>query len=338
MLLDQVFANFDTAYYFVFVLSIGGIVYSIMKKNRLIIGLYLGLLIVLFASYLHMYPVKDRLWCFSYPVLALIAFTTLEGIVQKKTMYEGVMAFVLLVVVFGNTGYKKYSEASNIYMSGEELGLELEYLTAHMKPDDTVYVYSHSIPAFEYINGYGELDFGEGTKNVVFGTPWKSKIDWKEEVNKIVLHSNIWIVSSHINDGKFSEFVQDIQENGYLELVNYQYNTPLWHYCSSLDDVKKHFTMTVEGTVLDSDGWSETTIHIKNDGEAYLNNPYENIYLIEKQSGKIYPIDELIAPGDEIDIVVRYPKNEEPEYTLCGQYGKITNDNTIKITEEMIVE
>lgn len=340
LLLNQIFKIFDTSYYFVFALSIGGIVYSFKKKDTLFSGLYLGLLIALFASYLHMYPVKDRLWCFSFPVLALISITTLEGIAQKKPMLEGVIALVILIIVIGNTGYKKYSNASDVYMSGEEVDLELGYLLDHMKSDDMVYVYKYSRPAFEYKNGYGNLNFGDGIDNVVFGTSWEGEFNRKEEVEKIISHTNIWVVSSHINSdtANFSDLVQVMHENGYLELVNYQYDTPLWYYCSSLDNVKKHFTMTIQSTVLDGDGWSETIIHIKNDGEAYLNNPYEKIYLMEKQSGKIYPIDDLIAPGDEIDIIVRYPENEKPEYTLCGQYGKIANDDTINVPEEMIVE
>jgi hypothetical protein len=44
----------------------------------------------------------------------------------------------------------------------------------------------------------------------------------------------------------------------------------------------------------------------------------------------------LIAPGGEIDITVRYPDGEEPEYVLCSQYGKLTEDDSIVITKEVI--
>ena len=307
----------------------------------MIIGLYFGLLIAIFASCLHLYPVANRLWCFSYPVFALMTFNTLEGIVHKKQVYEGVVGLAILIVVIGNTGYKKYSDATGVYRNDEELGLELDYLNNHMKSNDMVYVYGSSRPAFEYLNGYDNNSFGEGINNVVFGKKnkdWNSEYDRQKEMEKIFSYSDIWIVSSHENNYKrFQELVQDMHENGYLELVSYQYKTPLWYYCKSLDDVKKHFAMSVKNNVSDGD-WNEATIHIKNDGEAYLNNQYDRIYLIEEKSGKIYPIDELIEPGKEIDVKVRYPVVEEPEYTLCGQYGKIAKEDTIKITKEMMGE
>ncbi|SES42308.1 hypothetical protein SAMN04487884_1483 [Butyrivibrio fibrisolvens] len=339
LLLNQVFKNFDTSYYFVLALSIGGIFYSFKKKDSLFSGLYLGLLIALFASCLHMYPIQSRLWCFSYPVLALVSFSTLEAVAQNKTVFEGVIALIMLVMVIGNTGYKNYSDISNVYISGEELGLELDYLVTHMKTDDMVYVFSYSRPAFEYINGYGNINFGGGINNVFFGAPIvgdKCEFDLDYEVEKIISHPKIWIVSSNRGPAYFSDLAQAVNENGYLELIDYQYNSPLWYYCNSLNEVKKHFTMTISKNVVIDNVWNESIIHIENDGEAYLNNPYEDIYLIERRSGKVYPIKELIAPGDGIDIVVRYHNNEEPEYILCGQYGKIANDDTIKITEEMI--
>ena len=120
-LLKHIFKQFDQAYIFILSFSVGGIVYSVWKKDRMVIGLYFGLLIALFASFLRMYPVKDRLWCFSYPVLALTAFITLEGIANKKAILECIIAIVMLIIVFENTGYKTYSKASNVYWSNQEL-------------------------------------------------------------------------------------------------------------------------------------------------------------------------------------------------------------------------
>lgn len=52
------------------------------------------------------------------------------------------------------------------------------------------------------------------------------------------------------------------------------------------------------------DGYNRAVIHIRNGGEAYLNNPFDEIFLEEKKSGKLYPIDDQIAPGEEVDIAV----------------------------------
>ena len=177
-----------------------------------------------------------------------------------------------------------------------------------------------SKPAFEYIYGYDNSSFGDGENNVIFGEAdfdWTFEFDYQNEIEKILSYPSIWIVSSHTQNNKFLKLLQAMHEKGYLELVDYQHNTPLWYYCESLDEVKKHFTMRLE-SVITSDGWNEAVIHIKNDGGAYLNNPYDNIYLIDRNTGRIYPVDGLIPPGGEKRITVRFSETEEPEYVLCS--------------------
>jgi len=205
-----------------------------------------------------------------------------------------------------------------------------------------VYVFSFSKPAFEYYNGYGNNNFGKGTGNVIFGEAdfdWRFVFDYALEIKKILSNKNLWIVSSHTvaEEEQFCKLVDAMHENGYLELVYYPYDTPLWHYSKSLSDVKKHFTMDVQTLKKDGDCF-EAVICIKNDGEAYLNNPYDDIYLLERKSGKVYPIKELIAPGTEKDIAVRFPENEEPEYVLLSQFGKMSEEDMITITKEMTGE
>ena len=341
-LIKSIFKQFDGGYYFVIAFSIGGFMLSVWKKDRTVIGTFLGIGAALFASFLHMYPIYDRLWLFCYPVLALIAFITLEEITLRKPIAEIVAAFVIMVAIMANSGITHYSKASNVYWKGEEVKLEMDYLDDHMKPDDLVYVFSFSKPAFEYYNGYGNNNFGKGTGNVIFGEAdfdWRFVFDHALEIKKILSNKNLWIVSSHTvaEEEQFCKLVDAMHENGYLELVYYPYDTPLWHYSKSLSDVKKHFTMDVQTLKKDGDCF-EAVICIKNDGEAYLNNPYDDIYLLERKSGKVYPIKELIAPGTEKDIAVRFPENEEPEYVLLSQFGKMSEEDMITITKEMTGE
>ena len=339
-LLEYLFQQFDQGFIFIFAFSTGGFFYSIWKKDRLAIGLYLGFLLALFGSFLHMYPIKGRLWCFIFPALALTAFITLEGIAHKKAIFECAIALAMLIVVLGNTAYKTFSKESGVYWNNEEVNPEMDYIREHMNADDTVYVYSFSRPAFEYRNGYGNLSFGDGENNVILGDAdfdWKFEFDYQGEIKKILSYPRLWIVSSHTDysEEPFLKMLQAMHENGYVELVQFEYNTPLWYYCKSLDEVKKHFTMSLKSAGT-ADGWNEAIIHIMNDGEAYLNNQYDNIYLMDRKNGQIYPVDGLIAPGGGKDITVRYPDGEEPEYVLCSQYGKLTEDDSIVITKEMI--
>ena len=158
---------------------------------------------------------------------------------------------------------------------------------------------------------------------------------WMGEVTSQYLQGDISKSRYKSRLTSIKRFERQLNDNGYLELIYNPYNTPLWHYSKSLDDVKKHFTMGVQGLKTENQ-WSEAVIHIKNDGMAYLNNIYNDIYLVEMKTGTIYPIKSLIAPGEEVNITIRFPETEEPEVALRGKYGKIAKDDTIKITKEMI--
>lgn len=343
-LLNSIFLPFDKAYMIVLAFFVSGVVLFVWEKDRIIIGLFMGMCIASFASFLHMYPITDRLWCFSYPAFSLITCVTMEKIAQRRKLFEVIIAFVVVIVAMNNTGFAKYSKASNVYMNNQELQSEIDYLFDHMKKNDTVYVYSFSKPGFEYINGYGNNNFGNGTNNIILGEAdfdSQFEFDYESEIEKILSNSNLWIVSSHTTDyfssKMFVKLIDAMHENGYLELVYYPYNTPLWHYSKSLDDVKTHFTMSIQN-ITSGEKWNEAVIHIQNDGEAYLNNPYESIFIMEKNTGTIYPIDELIAPGAEKDITVRFTQNEEPEYFLRSQFGQIAKDDSVIITREIMGE
>lgn len=339
-LLKSVVLEFDRTWFLVAALFAGGLILAILKKDRMLMGLFLGLGVALLASAVHLYPISGRLWGFCYPAIALIAFVTMEEIIHREKHIEIPAALVMIVIILSNTG-KWYAQASDVYMKGQEVKLEMDYLRDHMNPDDMVYVYSYSKAAFEYINGYGNTSFGGSKDNVVFGDLDFNKslvIDCRLEKEKILSYPELWIVSTHVEESRwqFIELADAMHRNGYLELVDYQYESPLWYYTESLGDVKKHFVMNVQSLEM-GDGYNEAVIHIRNDGEAYLNNPFDEIFLEEKGSGEIYPIDDLIAPGEETDITVCFPANEEPEYILRSRYGRIAERDSLRITKRMMV-
>lgn len=338
-LLKSIFEEFDRTWFLVAALFAGGLVLAVWKKDRMLLGLFLGFGIAVLASAFHLYPIVGRLWCFSYPAFALIAFVTMEEFVQREKHIEIPAAFVMMIIILSNSG-KWYAQASDVYMKGQEVQLEMDYLREHMDPDDMVYVYSFSKAGFEYVNGYGNTDFGGGKDNVVFGDIDFNKslmIDCERETEKILSYPEFWIISTHVDVSwrQFAELADAMHRNGYLELVDYQYESPLWHYTESLGDVKKHFLMDVQSIDM-GEGYNEAVIHIKNDGEAYLNNPFDEIFLEKKGTGELYPIHDLIAPGEEADITVWFPADEEPEYVLRSRYGRIAEEDSFRITKGMM--
>lgn len=336
-LLKSVALEFDRTWFLVAALFAGGLILAVWKKDRMVMGLFLGLGVALLASAAHLYPISGRLWGFCYPAIALIAFVTIEEIIPREKQIEIPAALVMIIIILSNTG-KWYAQTSDVYLKDQEVKLEMDYLRDHMDPDDMVYVYSYSKAGFEYINGYGNTSFGGGKNNVVFGDLDHNKslvIDCRLEKEKILSYPELWIVSTHVEASRwqFVELADAMHQNGYLELVDYQYESPLWYYTESLKDVKKHFVMNLQSVDI-GDEYNEAVIHIRNDGEAYLNNPFDEIFLEEKESGKLYPIQDLIASGEEVDITVWFPANEEPEFILRSRYGRIAEEDTFRITKQ----
>ncbi len=327
----NIFSQFDRASLFIMSCTGAGVLYSIWKRDKVLIAALLGILVALFASSLRMYPIQDRMWGFSYPIFIFVTFATIEGIVQREKALLCSLALFLIIYIAGQNGYKHYSIASHVYWPVYEVNLEMDYLAKHMKPEDPIYVEEWTVPGFKYRNGYENRSFGGGTNNVIFGTTLFLEQDkCQKEIEEVINYPKIWIVST---DSKRMRFlIQAMHDKGYLELVSFIYDTPLWWYCQSLDDTKKHFSMAVTDVKNDGD-FKQAVITITNDGEAYLNNRYDEIYLINNEDEKIYKINQLVAPKQSISVTVRYKASETPVYQLRSQYGKIAKDDTITLNE-----
>ncbi len=151
----------------------------------------------------------------------------------------------------------------------------------------------------------------------------------------ILSYQKIWVVSSHIVADRLSLLMQAMHEKGYLELASYEYNTPLWWYCESLDDAKTRFTMAVE-SIKDDGEYKEAVIKIKNTGETYLNIQFDDIYLVNQSNGNLYKINGLVAQGKSTSVTVRFKASETPVFQLRSQYGKIAKDDTITLDKTVL--
>ena len=194
-----------------------------------------------------------------------------------------------------------------------------------MSADDIIYVYQHSVPGFEYINGYGNHSFGNGTNNVIFGqTLFDEQDNCEAEIETIMGQAQIWLVTSHITEKRLSRLFQAMHTNGYLELISYEHQTPLWHYSQTIANAKKHYSLYL-ATCQKNGRDIQATITIKNDGQAYLNNQFEEIYLNDATNDRLYRLSRLIAPEEQINIDINYPQDATIELSLKSQYGTAQN-------------
>lgn len=228
------------------------VVTAIVRKNRILIGCYIGILVTCFGSYINMFPVQDRLWCFFYSMIVLLGFVGLDELLKmdmlkKNTkVWEGVIGIFILLMVFSNNGIKTYLDRENVYWKGEELNNEIEWLTENITEDEMVYVYIGSINGFQYKNGYDNNSIGGYENNVIWGaTPFTKGLDCKGDIEKIIKNNTYVVASHYLKDRDLYELLKGVYENGYFQLVSFDYETPLWFYCNNLNDSKIHVSYEI---------------------------------------------------------------------------------------------
>ncbi|MDO4198872.1 MAG: glycosyltransferase family 39 protein [Erysipelotrichaceae bacterium] len=333
-LVHLVFRQFKNIELSVLVLTFLSFVYFIWKKNRLIIGLYLGFAVALFASYINMFPVTARLWCFFYPLVALIILYFIESFISgiDYSYRHIVLVFCMAYLICSMNGIVTYSNKDNVYRADEEIKFEIDYLKENIKEDEKIYLYNTSVGVWEYINGYGNTSFGGYDDNVVFGTVYFNndydalarKYNYQEELKDMLEYEKMYIVIVHYYDNRIQYLIPALYESGYVSLVSYEYETPLLYYCKNIEDTKTDYSLEIIDQYTDC-ALTYTTIRISNTGGSYINNRFENIYLKDEENGLTFVLDKVLAPGEYTDVTVSYSSDIKPVFNLYNSYKAIGN-------------
>lgn len=305
-----------------------GFVVAVIRKSRILIGCYIGILITCFASYINMFPVQDRLWCFFYSIIVLLGFVGFDvllkmNLLKGRKVWQYAAGIIIIALVFSNNGIQTYLDRENVYWKGEELNSEIEYLQEHIKEDEKVYVYIGAVNGFQYKNGYDNNSIGGYENNVIWGaTPFSEGLDCKEELEKII-HNNTYVAVCHyLKKRDLSELLKGVYENGYFYLVSFDYNTPLFFYCNELSDSKLRISYEVTGSWENGNAVS-MMIRIHNEGVAYLNHNWESVGLVNCENNSRFEVEKNVAPGQSTDILISYEKGSNPVFCLQNEYGLI---------------
>lgn len=369
-LILEIFCHIDNCKMIFYLLLALVLIAVIIKKNRILIGCYIGIFITCLASNIGMFPVADRLWCFIYALLVIICFYGLNVMIELNTelfacttsaivflfvlqntnnkFYSGLLALVMFVIsemvsdkmnktyivglmafvlVFSNDGISCYLEKENVYRNGEEINNEIAYLAGNIKEDEAVYVYSGAVAGFQYTNGYDNYSIGEYANNVIYGKGYfYENSDCDEEIQKIISHDKIYIAASHIFEERIYELLNAVHENGYFQLVLYDYKTPLWFYCNDLADSKIHVSYEI-AEYLENGNTVNMILRIHNEGEAYLNHNWEMVGLVNCETRTWIDLGKNIAPGQSTDVPVSYERGSNPVFRLENEYGLICKDS-----------
>lgn len=342
------------------------------KKQTMIIGCYVGILLALFASWLNMFPIEDRMWTFSYGLLVLLTFYGLDCLEKTDTVWGRIVTCLFLgtlfypqfhstgallaffisfaisglirldtaptvrhylslilaiLLVLSVHGIRQYlGKPDAVFRDSEELNSEIEYLKTNIKSGESVYVFFDSVPGFQYKNGYDNACLSGFENNVYFGNK-RFNTEAEDEIARVISLDNVYIVSSHIWwNTRLSKLIDAIHENGYLQLVSFEHRTPLWFFCKNNEDSKIHVSYETE-SIKHIGKTAIVNIRLINDGPAYVNHEFENVYLVNMDTGELYALPKNIKPGTGVELTLSYDAASAPTFRLENEYGLICADS-----------
>jgi hypothetical protein len=249
------------------------------QKNPYVWSMTIALALTLVASHLGFFPMSDRLFLFSLPVLCLLAVYALGNLVEiliKPVYAKAVLALCLILFVLSGTGISKYHDGI-AYRDGEEANESIAYIQQHLTAEDQIYVYYPAIPVFQYKMGYDTTSVGGYEDNVYLGHGFFSKGDGTpEDIAYISRQKGIYILFSHVVDYEPTDNLMDVlNETGTLEKIKDDY---LFYYSRDSSQSKANITLEVLETET-KDDTCRATLRITNEGDTYLNNGRETFVL-----------------------------------------------------------
>ena len=325
---NEIFRHFSDFASTMFIGLLATLILGIYKKDRIIIGIYLGIFLALLASFINMFPVEDRMWFFIYPLASLLFFVGLDGICHFNKGKRGEMASTLVMGALGifaimlNKGFIDYSTADKVYRAGEETNYEVEYVRENIQADESVYVYKQSIPGFTYKNGYNTVSIGDYCNNIIYASGFLIEgEDYSKDIVNIQNAHNCYIVLSHIVKERIYGIKHDLPRIGYLELVRDDYSTPLLYWTDDISKAKSRVELSVIKKE-ERDSRIFETVRISNVGETVLNSPFNRAFLVSLDCDILCVIPEEIRQNQHIDISFDYPIEYNPVLRLVDSNGK----------------
>ena len=241
------------------------------KRNiiclRIILPYILAVLLLLVASFMGFYPIKERLLQMC-PLIALVIATFFSEEVSKYSFKIGnkkILFFIqlllfLILIRVGIHGSENLF-AQNVYKSGSEVSASIDFLDKNLKGKDVVYVHRHAIPVYSYETGFHisfedlqMLDtnkndenmlpglphqfentiYGQGLVKYKYQQPYSYEFDLDEkairqDVEMIAKYHSVYLFTSHGAVG-IDNLIELLRKKGSVKIVVDSYNTRLYHF------------------------------------------------------------------------------------------------------------
>ncbi len=323
-MLYEIFITFREARLFIAALVAAAFLIGLFwERNRYCAVILLGFLIALFASWIHMFPVADRLWCFSYPLFAILAFYALDRMTAGGAKAQLAALFLSAALLLTNNGILVYRHSENVYWKGEEANFSIDWLRENLEPGEKVYVYYQSIPVTKYKIGYETDRIGETKEeNIIWGTETLDKEKAQGDIEKVLSQDRCYILASHAPAERIDPLLDAAAERGSLEIVTENYETPLYYYAKSPADRKGRAAYELLSQEEEGDT-CYVTLRIWNTGTAYLNSQYDEIRIACREREDIGTnLWGNLAPGAYFDMPLQFDWKGDTEVRLQLRNGE----------------
>ena len=169
--------------------------YAFFKEDRKSFSIFLLPVALMFlAAVLHIYSCQKRMVLFIVPVLLIVIFKGIELVSLKGGKLKWVIMTASIGLLFAGSAIKTWNNYKDPYR--EEIKDVLTYVQLHERPEDLLFLYSRSRPAFEYYVSR----YGLSSMNRIDGEASFVKLNQKvllRDMLKLKNAKRVWIIFSH---------------------------------------------------------------------------------------------------------------------------------------------
>lgn len=323
-MLYEIFITFREARIFMVALVLVAFIIGIaFAKNRYCMVILLGFFVTLFASYIHMFPIADRLWCFSFPIFTILAFYAIDQMAAGSRRAELVAVFLMFTLMLTNNGILVYRHAENVYQKGEEANPCIAYLQENVEEGEKVYVYYQSIPVTKYKIGYETERIGNVEKdNIIWASDTLDHEEAQPDIDKVLKEDKCYILASHAPAERINPLLDAANEQGNLEIVMNEYETPLYYYTRTPENMKGRVSYELISQE-EEDDTCYVTIRVLNTGTAYVNTDFDDVKIACKEREEIGTnLWGNLEPGAYFDMPMQFDWNGDTEVELQLRNGE----------------
>lgn len=187
-----------------FILFVAGVVFLFRRDWRPGAVVLSPLLFALIASGLHKYSLLGRMLLFGMPFFLLIFAASVDGfaaLIKNRYLSHGVRLVLAVYLIWAplRTSALRFVQPK----MQEHIKPTMAYLHEYTKPEDTIYVYYNTVPAFRFY----APKYGLALENTVIGLDHSDDPQaYYAELDQLDNRKRVWFIFSHVYElGDFNE-------------------------------------------------------------------------------------------------------------------------------------